>query len=48
MIYIEAKNKNPNRWSGKTRNWDPIERVKLNNLKTEKGSDTKEKLRKSS
>lgn len=48
IIYLEAKNKNPNRWSGQTRNWNPIESVKLNNLKTEKGSDTKEKLSKSS
>ncbi len=48
IIYLEAKNKNPNRWSGKTRDWSPIDCVKLNNLKRENGSDTKEKLSKSS
>ena len=32
-IYIDAKNKNPARWSGKTRNWNPIRMVKLNWLK---------------
>jgi transposase InsO family protein len=32
-IYEEAKNKNPARWSGKTRNWRPIQEVKLNWLK---------------
>ena len=35
-LYNSAKEKNPNRWTGKTRNWDPIECVKLNNLKGEK------------
>jgi putative transposase len=38
VIYLNAKAKNPNRWSGKTRNWNPIECVKLNNLKREKSS----------
>lgn len=33
LVYQEAKEKNPKRWSGKTRNWRPIECVKLNNLK---------------
>jgi transposase InsO family protein len=32
-VYAEAKNKNPERWSGKTRNWKPIQEVKLNWLK---------------
>jgi putative transposase len=36
IIYLNARAKNPTRWSGKTRDWNPIERVKLNNLKTEK------------
>lgn len=37
-VYQIARQKNPNRWSGKTRNWNPIECVKLNNLKGEKCS----------
>jgi len=48
VVYLEARNKNPNRWSGKTRNWNPINCVKLNHLKKNKISDTKEKLTKSS
>ncbi len=32
-VYLQAKEKNPNRWSGKTRNWERIEIVKLNCLK---------------
>lgn len=48
VIYLEAKSKNPNRWSGKTRDWSPIESVKLNHLKTESSSTTKETLSKSS
>lgn len=39
LIYAEAKEKNPNRWSGKIRNWNRIETVKLNNLKNETESD---------
>ena len=48
ILYLEAKQKNPNRWSGKTRNWNPIECVKLNSLKTENKSVTREESRKSS
>lgn len=48
IIYLAARNKNPNRWSGKTRDWSPIECVKLNNLKREKSSAKKEELKKSS
>jgi transposase InsO family protein len=29
-IYQRARERNPNRWSGQTRNWSPIETVKLN------------------
>jgi len=29
-VYEEAKRKNPARWSGKTRNWDPVKTVYLN------------------
>jgi len=29
-VYEAAKKKHPNRWSGKTRNWDPIKEVYLN------------------
>jgi transposase InsO family protein len=38
-VYEEAKNKNPNRWSGKTRNWNKIEKVYLNYLQEEKNND---------
>jgi transposase InsO family protein len=31
-LYEKAKSKNPNRWSKETRNWNPIEKVYLNNL----------------
>lgn len=46
IIYLAARNKNPNRWSGETRNWSPIESVKLHNLKREKLFVTKKKLSK--
>jgi len=42
-VYETARNKNPERWSGKTRNWDPITVVKLNPLKEKQKSNTKEK-----
>ena len=32
-VYELAKQKNPERWSGSTRNWEPIESVALNPLK---------------
>lgn len=41
-VYAQAKEKNPNRWSGKTRNWRRIESVKLNCLKDSKESVTTE------
>lgn len=47
-IYLEAQMKNPNRWSGKTRDWSPIECVKLNSLKKEKVSAKTGQLNKSS
>ncbi|MEK7482921.1 MAG: IS3 family transposase [Planctomycetota bacterium] len=34
-VYEEAKKKHPNRWSGETRNWERIEVVYLNPVKTE-------------
>ena len=42
-IYKSAKAKNPNRWTGKTRNWDAVTAVKLNPLKEKDKSNTKEK-----
>lgn len=42
-IYMAAKLRNPNRWSGKTRNWDTVTAVKLNPLKEKQNSITKEK-----
>jgi len=29
-IYKSARNRNPERWTGETRNWDPIPTVRLN------------------
>jgi len=43
-VYKLAKQKNPERWSGKTRNWDPILTVNLNPLKEKNKSITTEKL----
>lgn len=35
IVYADAKEKNPSRWSKETRNWERIESVKLNGLKDE-------------
>ncbi len=35
-VYAAAKAKNPNRWSGRTRNWNLPEFVALNSEKEEK------------
>ena len=40
-VYEAAKLKNPNRWSGQTRNCDKIEEVYLNYLQKEKNNDIK-------
>ena len=40
-VYEEAKLKNPNRWSRKTRNWNKIEKVYLNYLQEDKNIDIK-------
>ena len=37
LVYEAAKHRNPNRWSGKTRNWEPVRVVRLN---PEKKGDT--------
>lgn len=41
-VYAEAKKRNPARWSGSTRNWQPIREVKLNWLKDDTISFNKE------
>ncbi len=41
-VYMKAKEKNPSRWSGKTRNWDAITAVKLNPLKEKQKQSTKQ------
>ncbi len=43
-VYEKAKEKNPNRWSGKTRNWDAVVVVKLNPLKEKEKSNTNIKI----
>lgn len=47
-VYREAKRKNPNRWSGKTRDWEKITSVKLNWLKEEEMSDNTARSHKAS
>lgn len=47
-IYILAKVKNPNRWTGNIRDWSPVTCVKLNHLKNENKSAKKDVLKKSS
>jgi transposase InsO family protein len=37
-VYRIAKQKNPQRWSGRTRNWEKVESVRLNWLKEEETS----------
>ncbi len=39
LVYEEAKRKHPNRWTGNTRNWEPITEVYLNPLKETKEDD---------
>jgi putative transposase len=42
LVYLEAKNKNPERWCGrKTRNWDRDEKVFLNHLQSKNDVDIK-------
>ena len=41
-VYEKAKEKNPNRWSGRIRNWDPTTVVKLNPLKEKQKQSTKQ------
>jgi len=43
-VYQEAKSKNPERWSGKTRNWNPAKEVVLKKFK--KVKKTSEKMKK--
>lgn len=38
-VYEEAKLKNPSRWSGKTRNWEKVDKVFLNYLQEDKNND---------
>lgn len=40
-VYEEARLKNPNRWSRKTRNWDKIKKVYLNYLQEDENIDMK-------
>lgn len=39
-VYQAAKQENPTRWSGRTRNWKKVESVRLNWLKEEEASNT--------
>lgn len=41
VVYQIAKGINPNRWSGKIRDWEPITKVCLNPLKNNAGGDMK-------
>ena len=40
VVYAEAKRKNPNRWSNKTRNWERVATVNLNCLKEKEMQST--------
>lgn len=40
-VYEQAKSKNPNRWSGDIRNWDPVKEVHLNPEKQKIKSEEK-------
>jgi hypothetical protein len=40
-VYEQARIKNPNRWSGETRNWNQDKKVYLNYLQEEKNNDIK-------
>ena len=44
-VYRDAKQKNPTRWSGKTRNWEKIDVVRLNWLKEDSTSRTTADIR---
>ena len=37
LVYEKAKANNPNRWSSEIRNWDRVEKVKLNHLQDKEG-----------
>jgi len=39
-VYENAKRINPARWSGKTRNWEMIKKVRLNPLRENQKTDT--------
>ena len=40
-VYLKAKLKNPNRWSGDIRNWDRVNEVYLNPEKSESKTEKK-------
>ena len=42
VIYENARQKNPQRWSGKTRNWNPVEEVWLNPPKEHQAEEEQE------
>lgn len=45
LVYAEAKERNPSRWSGEVRNWNRKQTVKLNTLKNETDSDINNRSR---
>ena len=44
-VYRDAKQTNPSRWSGRTRNWEKIDVVRLNWLKEDSASSTTAEIR---
>jgi putative transposase len=42
LVYEKAKKRQPNRWSKDIRNWDMINEVKLNPLRSKENEDKKE------
>jgi putative transposase len=45
QVYEQAKKRNPSRWSGSTRNWEPIREVRLNPSAGQSNRDTMEQKR---
>jgi putative transposase len=42
QVYEEARQRNPHRWSGRTRNWEPVQEVPLNpDTKSRRQTDLK-------
>ena len=43
-VYEQARRRNPNRWSGRTRNWEPVTVVRLNPERAATTDEGKQKV----